>query len=142
MTDLQAKKSRKHNALVHGVFAKDIIAPWESREDFETLHRALQMEFQPRGRSEEECVLDLAYLYWRKQSLWRLWQTTILKDPFTLDILQTNRKSWSGNPQASACGSQWSQDTGRDGRHAIRKNVIAARAIAEEDGGRSKQGGD
>ncbi len=41
-------------------------------------------------------MLDLAYLYWRKQSLWRLWQTTILKDPFVLDILQTNRKSWSG----------------------------------------------
>jgi hypothetical protein len=27
--------------------------------------------------------------------VWRLWQTAVLKDPFTLDIVQTNGKSWS-----------------------------------------------
>jgi hypothetical protein len=93
---MRSKKTRSHNALVHGIYAKDILMPWESKEAFETLHKDLQTEFMPRGRSEEDCILDLAYLYWRKQSLWRLWQTTILKDPFTQDILQTNRKSWSG----------------------------------------------
>jgi hypothetical protein len=96
MTDTRSKKTRSHNALVHGVYAKDILMPWESREAFETLHKDLLTEFMPRGRSEEDCILDLAYLLWRRQSLWRLWQTTILKDPFTQDILQTNRKSWSG----------------------------------------------
>jgi hypothetical protein len=95
MTDIKSK-NRSHNALIHGVYAKDILMPWESREEFEKLHRDLQTEFTPLGRSEEDCILDLAYLYWRKQSLWRLWHTTILKDPFINDILETNRKSWSG----------------------------------------------
>jgi hypothetical protein len=41
-------------------------------------------------------VLDLANLHWLKHTLWRMRQVAVLKDPFTEDILQTERKSWSG----------------------------------------------
>jgi hypothetical protein len=90
------KQSRNRNALVHGLYSKDVLLPWESREDFEKLHEDLQTEFQPHGRAEEEAVLDLAFLHWRKQTAWRMFQTALLKDPFTQDILQTGRKSWTG----------------------------------------------
>ena len=89
------KQSRRLNALVHGLYTKDLLLPWDAREDFEKLHADLKVEFSPRGRAEEEAVLDLAVLHWRKQTVWRMWQTAVLKDPFTLDIVETNGKSWS-----------------------------------------------
>jgi hypothetical protein len=88
-------KSGSRNALVHGLYAKDVLLPWDDRDEFEKLHADLKAEFSPRGRAEEEAVLDLAVLHWRKQTVWRLWQTAVLKDPFTIDILQTNGDSWS-----------------------------------------------
>jgi hypothetical protein len=90
------KKARGRNALVHGLYAKDVLLPWDCKDDFTTLHEALKVEFLPRGRAEEEAVLDLAMLHWHKQTVWRMWPVAVLKDPFTDDILQTERKSWSG----------------------------------------------
>jgi hypothetical protein len=96
MNGMATNKSRSRNALVHGIYAKDVLLPWDSRDDFEKLHEDLKTELFPHGRAEEEAVLDLAFLHWHKQTLWRMWQTAVLKDPFTQDILQTERKSWSG----------------------------------------------
>jgi hypothetical protein len=95
MTD-STTKSHSRNALVHGLYAKDVLLPWDSKEDFEKLCEDLRAEFRPRGRAEEEAVLDLAFIHWNKQTLWRMRQAAVLKDAFTLDILQTERKSWSG----------------------------------------------
>ena len=86
---------RNRNALTHGLYAKDVLLPWDSREDFEKLHQDLRTEFSPRGRSEQETILDLAFLYWQKRTLWRMRQAAVLKDAFTADIAQTNGKSWS-----------------------------------------------
>lgn len=96
MNDTKQKHSHGRNALVHGVYAKDVLLPWDSRDDFEKLHQDLRAEFSPRGRAEDEAVLDLAVLHWQKHTLWRMRQVAVLKDPFTQDILQTRRKSWSG----------------------------------------------
>jgi hypothetical protein len=41
-------------------------------------------------------VLDLAFAYWNKQTLWRMRQSTVLKDPFTRDIAETEGDSWHG----------------------------------------------
>ena len=94
MSDAKKKKPRNRNALVHGLYAKDVLLPWDSKEDFERLHEDLKAEFDPRGRAEEEAVLDLALLHWNKQTLRRMRQSAVLKDPFTWDIVQTERKSW------------------------------------------------
>jgi hypothetical protein len=96
MNDTTIKRSRSRNALVHGLYAKDVLLPWDSKEDFEKLHEDLKAEFSPHGRAEEEAVLDLATLHWQKHTLWRMRQLAVLKDPFTGDILETERKSWSG----------------------------------------------
>jgi hypothetical protein len=96
MNDTTIKRSRSRNALVHGLYAKDVLLPWDSKEDFEKLHEDLKAEFSPHGRAEEEAVLDLAALHWQKHTLWRMRQAAVLRDPFTEDILQTERKSWLG----------------------------------------------
>jgi hypothetical protein len=81
---------------VHGLYAKDVLLPWDCKEDFEKLHQDLKAEFSPRGRAEDEAILDLADLHWQKRTLWRMRQVAVLKDPFTKDIIETRRKSWSG----------------------------------------------
>jgi hypothetical protein len=86
---------KSRNALVHGLYAKDVLLPWDSRQDFEQLHSDLIAELSPRGRSEEEAVLDLAFLHWSKRTLWRMRQAAVLKDTFTSDIVQTGKKSWT-----------------------------------------------
>jgi len=96
MSDLEKKKSRNRNALVHGLHAKDVLLPWDSKEDFEILHQELRAEFLPQGRAQEETVLDLANALWTKHTLWRMRRAALLKDPFTADIVGTERKSWSG----------------------------------------------
>ena len=96
MSDAKKKRPRNRNALVHGLYAKDVLLPWDSPEDFERLHEDLKAEFCPHGRAEEQAVLELTFLHWDKQTLWRMRQSAVLKDPFTWDIVQTGRKSWSG----------------------------------------------
>ena len=86
----------KKSALVNGRYAKDVLLPWESREEFEELLADLREEFHPDGRMEEETVFDLAYQRWQKQRNRALWHAAAYKDPFVIDIIQSGKKSWSG----------------------------------------------
>ena len=47
------KKLSNKNALLHGVYSRDYILPWEVEYDFETLHKEFRDEWKPNGRSEE-----------------------------------------------------------------------------------------
>ena len=87
---------KKGGSFVHGLYAKDVLLPWDDREEFAALHSELKEEFFPSGASEAECVLDLAQLYWQKRTLWRLRTATVLRDRFTDEIVATERKSWAG----------------------------------------------
>ena len=69
MSDAKKKRPRNRNALVHGLYAKDVLLPWDSKEDFERLHEDLKAEFCPNGRDEEEAVLHLTFLHWDRQTL-------------------------------------------------------------------------
>jgi hypothetical protein len=96
MNEIVKKGQGNRNALTHGIFSRDLLLPWDSAPHFERLHEDLRAEFLPQGRAEDEIVLDLACLHWQKHTLWRMRPLAVLKDPFTQDILQTERKSWSG----------------------------------------------
>jgi hypothetical protein len=91
-----AATPKKVGFIIHGLYAKDVLLPWDDREEFTGLHSGLKKEFFPSGPSEEECVLDLAQLFWQKRSLWRLWTATVLRDRFTDEIVATESKSWAG----------------------------------------------
>jgi hypothetical protein len=90
------KTSANSTHLIHGLYAKDILLPWEDREEFIKLHEGLKIEYFPNGPSEEACVFDLAQAHWQKGTLSRLRTATVLGDHFTQEILATGKKSWAG----------------------------------------------
>ena len=62
-----ASPKRPLNALVHGVYAKDLVLPWESEEDLIKLYQAYHEEFNVEGASEEEVLLDVVVCDWQQR---------------------------------------------------------------------------
>jgi len=83
------------NALVHGLYASDIVLEWESEIDFECLFRDLKSEWMPRGRQEMETVLSLARLNFLKHRLMRSSQMAFRSDPFLAEAKKAGAKTWS-----------------------------------------------
>lgn len=67
-----SKDGRRHNALTHGAFAKELVILAENQKDFDELHHDCVNELKPCGRMEEEVVLAIAKLIWRKRRIERL----------------------------------------------------------------------
>jgi hypothetical protein len=91
-----ATESRTKNALIHGIYGKDILLPWESREEFEKLFAEIRDEFQPRGRMENEIVFDVAHLRWQKYRVHQMCIAAAHADPFVSDLVKAGQKSWAG----------------------------------------------
>lgn len=87
---------KKHGPIVHGMFAKDFLLPWEDRDEFIALHDGLVREYFPVGISEEETVWHIAQLFWKKRRLIKLHTATVLRDSGTQAILETGETSWHG----------------------------------------------
>ena len=83
------------NALVHGIYATEIVLPWESPEDFERLHKEVRIEWTPEGRTEQETVLALARLHWLKHRLMRSTQMAFRKDPLVCELEKSGVKTWA-----------------------------------------------
>jgi hypothetical protein len=66
-----SKNDRRNNALKHGAFAKELAILDESPEDFDELYSGCVQELKPSGRLEDEVVLDIARLIWRKRRIGR-----------------------------------------------------------------------
>jgi hypothetical protein len=56
-------------ALKHGAYAATAVLPGESQADFEKLHRNIIAELAPSGVLEDDIVMTIAHLVWRKQNL-------------------------------------------------------------------------
>lgn len=59
----------KHNATKHGVFSKNTVMEWESKEDYDSLVDCLVKEYQPKQITEQYLVEELASIMWRKNRL-------------------------------------------------------------------------
>jgi hypothetical protein len=57
------------NALTHGIYAADVVLPWENQQEFDDLLCRYWDEYCPDGVSEEAAVFDLASLHWKKRRL-------------------------------------------------------------------------
>jgi hypothetical protein len=101
-----AAKPKSFSRLTHGLYANEVLLPWDNRAEFIKLHEALTEEFFPNGRSEEECVLDLAYLHWQKRTLMRMRTASVCRDWFVDDIVATDKKSWEGIRQGLRAKAQ------------------------------------
>ena len=91
----KALVTSKQTVRIRGVSVRDVVLPWESRDEFVQLYQELTAELSPHGRMEEDIVLDVAVLRWRKYQLLKTRRTAALKDPFFIELMQSGRKSWS-----------------------------------------------
>src|ERR1700722_20055705 len=89
-------RKSKSNALVHGVYARDFLLPWESEEDFRKQLGELRSYWKPGSCLENEAVLDIARFTWQKHRAMRMLQASFQADPFTRDIVASGKKSWGG----------------------------------------------
>lgn len=60
---------RIHPALKHGGYTATSVLPGESRAAFDKLHQNVKAEYSPSGPIEDDIVLTMARLLWRKQNL-------------------------------------------------------------------------
>ena len=82
------------NALVHGVYASELVLSFESAEDFERLVTDLKVELKPDGRQEEETVLAIARNDWLKHRLMRAERMAFRKNPMVAELEKAGVKSW------------------------------------------------
>jgi hypothetical protein len=83
------------NALVHGVYASEIVLSFESAEDFERLHADLREEFYPNGRQEEETVLSIARCNWLRHRLMRAQRMVFRRNALVAELEKSGVKSWA-----------------------------------------------
>ena len=69
---MHGRTGRIPPALKHGGYTATSVLPGESRAAFEKLHRNLITEFSPSGVLEDDIVMTMAHLLWRKQNLMTL----------------------------------------------------------------------
>jgi hypothetical protein len=62
-------KRNNKNSFKHGVYAKDIVLPNESAEEFEQLRQEFRLQFNPIGAPQEAVVRELAEIQWVKNRL-------------------------------------------------------------------------
>lgn len=68
---MSIKAKRLPSALKHGAYSEATLLPGEDPDEFEALHKDLIADLKPNGRMEEETVLSIARLTWRRQNLAR-----------------------------------------------------------------------
>ena len=66
------KRISSQNALTHGLFAKAVLLPGESLENFNSLHRAYINEFIPIIQQEFDLIETLTMCRWRIRRVWTL----------------------------------------------------------------------
>jgi hypothetical protein len=91
----KALVTSKQTVRIRGVSARDVVLPWESKDEFEQLYQQLTAELSPHGRMEEDIVFDVAILRLRKYRLLKMKRIAELKDPFFIELMESGKKSWS-----------------------------------------------
>jgi hypothetical protein len=91
----KALLTSKQTVRIRGVSVRDVVLPWESRDEFVQLYQELTAELSPHGRMEQDIVFDVAILRLRKYRLLKMKRIAELKDPFFIELMQSGKKSWS-----------------------------------------------
>ena len=81
---------------MHGVYASDVILPWEKRQSFYDLLNGLRRDFQPNGTFEDDIVFDMALQFWKKRRTNRTLQVALLQSPFAAQIEESGKRSVEG----------------------------------------------
>jgi hypothetical protein len=83
--------SKNSNALLHGVYSRDIILPGERPEDFNALLNGMRLYFVPRGTPQDAIVFDIAVLHWRKRRINPLLQFEFVDAQFAREVEKSGK---------------------------------------------------
>ena len=87
----QVLRTKHKNALRHGLYASEVVLPWESEAAFAELLNEFQAEYRPQGPTEEELVFDLVRLRWIKRRIVRSAQLKFREDVMATRIGQATK---------------------------------------------------
>jgi hypothetical protein len=107
-----SKNDRRHNALKHGAFAKELVILGENRNDFDELHESCIKELKPSGRMEEEVVLAIAKYMWRKRRIERLFidEVNWLREhPDTIELRAVSQFNEHFIQKGARCSDVWAR---------------------------------
>ena len=82
----EGKQRSSQNAITHGLFSKMLLLPGESEEEFDKLLYHMKREYLPKGATEEELVLAMAQISWRRRRIPNLETRAVEKSLETGDI--------------------------------------------------------
>jgi hypothetical protein len=85
-------KPQSQNALVHGIYARELVLPWETAEDFTALLESFRADLLPEGPLQEEVVFDIARLHWIKRRAMRAAQIEFHGDPAAEQLIEVGPK--------------------------------------------------
>jgi hypothetical protein len=72
------------------------VLPWENEQDFVYLHKALRDELEPDGPAEEEAVLGVSSLCWKKRRLMIGSQLSYRRHPDAAALSEAGDGGWRG----------------------------------------------
>ena len=80
---MSARVSRVHPALKHGAYSVMDVLPGENRAEFEKLHQELVTDVSPSGAFENDIIVNMARILWRKKNLRTLNTATFARDRYS-----------------------------------------------------------
>ena len=87
---------RSKNALTHGVYAQEVVLPWEDAQAFDNLHEEIRRDLKPSGYLQEEAVRDIAKEIWRKKRLAITYALPFYKKPMTPELMEAAKGGVAG----------------------------------------------
>ena len=85
-------KSGNKNALRHGGYFRGLL-PWESREEFEALHKSFLEDWKPDGALQEQAVLSLSQWTWKRRRVLEGSEISYYRSPVA-ESLKSGEVSW------------------------------------------------
>ena len=85
-------KSGNKNALRHGGYIRGLL-PWESREEFEALHKSFREDLKPDGALQEQGVLSLSQWTWKRRRVLEGSEISYYRSPVA-ECLKSGEVSW------------------------------------------------
>ena len=79
---------RSKNATTHGVYAEEVVLPWEDAQAFDKLHGEIRRDLKPSGYLQEEAVRDIAKEIWRKQRLAIVYALPFYQKQMTPELME------------------------------------------------------
>jgi hypothetical protein len=124
-------QKRPKNALTHGVYADELILPWENENDLIKLRDDMWAEHHPEGPTEEETALGLVHLMWTKRRLLRTTQLGFRLDPFELEVERSKPKDFDDIVDAIKSGFNQMGTLCKATKEALDAFKLAAAKVSE-----------